>query len=47
MWEDEFMRKKKLISKFMTSQSGKLTITIHILPNISEVETVKQLNLVS
>ena len=28
-------RKIKLISKFMTSQPGKQTIAIHILPNIS------------
>ena len=27
--------KLRLISKFMTSQSGQQTITIHILPNIS------------
>ena len=29
------MRKMRVISKFMTSQSGQQTITIHILPNIS------------
>ena len=29
------IRKIKLISKFMTSQPGKQTIAIHILPNIS------------
>ena len=28
-------RKVRLISKFMTSQTGKSIITIHILPNIS------------
>ena len=27
-------KKKKLISKFMTSQPGKQTIVIHVLPNI-------------
>ena len=29
------VRKIKLISKFMTSQAGKQTIVIHILPNTS------------
>ena len=29
------IRKLRLILKFMTSQTGKQTITIHILPNIS------------
>ena len=29
------MRKTNLISKFMTSQTGKQTVTIHILLNIS------------
>ena len=29
------IRKIKLISKFITSQPGKQTIAIHILPNIS------------
>ena len=32
---DSLIRNKGLISKFMTSQSGKQTIVIHILPNIS------------
>ena len=30
------IRKLKLISKFMTSQTGWQIITIHILPNISK-----------
>ena len=30
-----FIRNKELISRFMTSQSGKQTTVIHILPNIS------------
>ena len=29
------IRKKRLISEFMTSQSGQQTITIHMLSNIS------------
>ena len=29
-------RKIRLISKFMTSKPGRKTITIHILPNISQ-----------
>ena len=35
MQENSLFRKVRLISKFMTSRSGKQTITIHILPNIS------------
>ena len=35
MWEFGLIKKLRLISKFMTSQPGKQTITIHILPNIS------------
>ena len=35
MWENGLIRKIRLISKFMTSQSGKQTIAIHIIPNIS------------
>ena len=31
-----FEKKVRLISKFMTSQPGKQTITIHILPTISK-----------
>ena len=30
------VRKKRLISKFMTSQPGKQTTVMHILPNISK-----------
>ena len=30
------IRKKRLISKFIMSKTGKLTIAIHILPNISK-----------
>ena len=33
--ENGSIRKITLISKFMTSQAGKQTITMHILPNIS------------
>ena len=29
------LRKVRLISKFLTSQSGKQTIVIHLMPNIS------------
>ena len=32
------IRKIRLIFKFMTSQSGKQAITIHILPNISKIK---------
>ena len=32
------IRKIRLTSKFMTSQPGLQTITIHILPNISQSE---------
>ena len=35
MLKNGLTRKIKLISKFMTLQPGKQTITIHILPNIS------------
>ena len=35
MQQNNLMRKIKLISNFMTSQPGKQTIVIHILPNIS------------
>ena len=34
MWENGLTRKLRLISKFMTSQPGKQTITIHILLNM-------------
>ena len=33
--ENGLIRKIRLISKFMTSQSGYQTSTMHILPNIS------------
>ena len=33
--EQQLFRKKSLISKFLTSQSGKQTIAIHTLPNTS------------
>ena len=33
---DGLIRKLRLISVFLISQPGKLTITIHILPNISK-----------
>ena len=35
MWENGLMRKQRLIPNLMTSQPGKQTDTIHILPNIS------------
>ena len=35
MFKNDLIRKIRLISKFMTSKSGKQTIAIHILPNIS------------
>ena len=40
MWEikeneNDFIRKLSLISKFMSPQTGKQTVTIHILRNIS------------
>ena len=35
MWKNGLIRKIRSISEFMTSQSGKQTITIHILANIS------------
>ena len=36
MWENGLIRKLRLISKFMTSQSEKQTFTIHIFLNISK-----------
>ena len=33
--KNDLIRKIRLISKFMTSQPGQQTITIHTLPNIS------------
>ena len=35
MWKNVFIRKIKLISRFMTSQLGKQTVTVNILPSIS------------
>ena len=35
MYKNGLIRKIRLISKFMTLQSGKQTIAMHILPNIS------------
>ena len=35
MWKNGLIRKIRLISKFVTSQSGWQTIRIHILTNIS------------
>ena len=35
MYESGLIRKVRLIPKFMTSSTGKQTITMHILPNIS------------
>ena len=35
MYQNGLIKKIRLISKFMTSQPGKQTITTHILPNIS------------
>ena len=35
MYQNGLIQKIRLISNFMTSQTGKQTIVIHILPNIS------------
>ena len=35
VWENGLIRMLRLITKFMTSQTGRQIITIHILPNIS------------
>ena len=35
MYKNHLIRKERFISKYMTSQLGKQTIAIHILPNIS------------
>ena len=35
MYQNGLLKKLKLVSNFMTSQPGKQTIAIHILPNIS------------
>ena len=40
-------RNMRLISKFMTSQHGYQTITIHILPNTHEVKAKRQCNFFS
>ena len=45
MEENGFIRKLRLISKFMISQTGKQIITIKIIPNI-EVKAIRQRNLV-
>ena len=37
----------KISSKFMTSQTGKQIITVHILPNISRSKGNEAMNLVS
>ena len=39
------MKKLKLISKFMTSSTGKLITAIHILPISQEVKAIRQWNL--
>ena len=44
MEKNDLIKKIRLISKFMTSQPGKQTIVIHILPYISkskDSQTVK------
>ena len=38
MQKNGLIRKTRLISKFVTSQSGKQTIAIHILPYISRTK---------
>ena len=35
MWENDLIKKLRLISKFMTSQPWKQTAVIHIFPNNS------------
>ena len=35
MWKNRLIRRLRLDSKFMTSQTGEQMISIHILPNIS------------
>ena len=35
MYQNDLIKKIRLISNFMTSQLGEQTIVIHILPNIS------------
>ena len=41
MWENGFIRKLRLISKFMKSQTGTQTITVNILPDISSCKLMK------
>ena len=41
MWKNGLIRKIRSISEFMTSQPGKQTITINILPNISSSKDKK------
>ena len=36
MYKNDLIRKIRLISEFMTSQPGKQTIAMHLLPNISK-----------
>ena len=47
--EKQLIKKIRLISKFMTSQPGKQTISIHLLPNISRSkgnQTIKFVQLI-
>ena len=41
MQQNGLIRKIRLILKFITSQPGKQTIALNILPNISRKQTVK------
>ena len=41
--KDSLIRRRSLISKFMASQSGKQTIAIHVLTNISRSKDKKTL----
>ena len=45
MWENGLMRKLRYISKLMTSQTGKQTITINILTGISMSKGNQTINL--
>ena len=47
MYKNGLIRKITLFSKFMTSQPGKQTIAIHILPNISRSKDNQTMKLVS
>ena len=42
-YKNGLIRKIRLISKLMTSQPGKQTITIHILPNISRSKRIEKM----